>query len=153
MSTAYESVHPMIHRIIRTVDYLGLPEDEAISAAGLGYAKAAATYDTSRGAFTTWVWHHVVTELRNTAKQIRRWSRPIPAATGMPTTGDVAVDHGDFLDDLTDDAMAVVRLVIDPPAGIEGRPVKCKLRHYLRGVGWTAGRIAESFAEIRRVLQ
>lgn len=68
---------------------------------------------------------------------------------------------GELLEGLGDDARTVVKLVVETPAkldsiirakGDQPRNYRSSIRNYLTELGWTAMRVAESFAEVRRVL-
>ena len=66
-----------------------------------------------------------------------------------------------FIEELTEDAATVVKLVCDTPIelkriidmkGGEARNYKSTIREHLNEIGWTSMRITESFVEIRRLL-
>jgi RNA polymerase sigma factor (sigma-70 family) len=68
---------------------------------------------------------------------------------------------GELLEELGDDARTVVQLVVETPAeldaivkakGDQPRNYRSSIRNYLAELGWTAVRVAESFAEVRRAL-
>jgi hypothetical protein len=68
----------------------------------------------------------------------------------------------DFIDELSEDARQVVSLVFDTPKGLvpiiqskgnEPRNLRSVLRDYLKGIGWSAKQITDSFSEIERALR
>ena len=70
----------------------------------------------------------------------------------------------EFTEDLTEDARAIVKLIIDTPDDLKhalrmdspdptGTAVKSGLRQYLIGLGWTAKKIKKTFSEISTAIK
>lgn len=118
---------------------LGIQDDEAASIVGMAYSQAAVAYDPSRGPFEALLWttaKNAILTAKQAEDRYRRAARTVRESAAW--------------ENLSEDADAVVRLVL----GCERRPTAKQLAKRLAdNFGWTTSRIAESFAEIRRVLQ
>lgn len=143
--------------------YFGGPDwEEVVCVAFEGFTLAYHSYDPSRAKFTTWVvnriWYHLQNDQRAHITREKRYPREEVEPDLMPQQ-----EAPRFSDDLSDDARAVVRLLLEAPVdlktavleeGEEWKPerVKQALIRTLKDFGWTALRIVEAFGEIREAL-
>lgn len=164
--TSYHDVRKLVQKEVSCFVKArpGFPYDQAVSAAGLAYARAYRSYDPDRAAFTTWVAQKVRGGLLDQVEaDARVWSRErgharIPDDVPEPEGWTVR----EFLEGLSDDAQQVVLLVFDQPievsvslaqmGGESPVNVRSAVREFLGDLGWTAGRIASTFREIKEAL-
>ncbi len=112
--------------------------------------------------FTTWLTNQVYWGLEDELRGRVRTSKKFePADPDQIQAKNRDWEPASLLEELGSDARMVVELVIETPAEIdqiirakggEARNVRSTIRDHLRGIGWTAARIAESFCEIRHAL-
>lgn len=143
----------------------GLEWEEARAEASLAYARAYASYDPTRAAFTTWCWWAVRNALCDMLRQQGKHGREftnsvacdedgcevplVEAAEARPPSMLSAV-----LAELGGDARAVAEIVCSMPAevmlgtGFCPERVRRSLRRRLAGLGWSLGRIAAAFSEV-----
>jgi hypothetical protein len=92
---------------------------------------------------------------------------PTVSTTG-PETDMILEDHkrsnfqvSEFIEELSSDGKMIISLIFDTPAelaseiaqkGGHARNIRRTVKSYLREIGWTYNRIAESFEEIGAVL-
>ena len=124
-----------------------------------GFAIAYKKYDPSKGSFPTYVrtvvGHTLLENMRNETKRRVRYS----------TSSEIeVVDNrrpfslAEFLDEVSEDARAIVQLVLETPGDLlkivqqEKRDAKHTLRQYLDGLGWEDHRVSTAFAEISTAL-
>lgn len=133
--------------------------------ANLYYLRASELYNPGQGSFEQWVCHRVWLNLLEVVRvQAKRNARLPRSAVELGTLADRRFDMVEFLDELSDDARTVVRLLFVgnrdvalaeiQRGGLKPKPHQTRnaIREYLRDVGWGAGRILESFQEIRKAL-
>ena len=161
----YRDLERMVEKLIRwAVEHRGGDRDDYASAANQAYTKAIRTHDPARGQITTHVWWCVKNALQSVA--IREWKHRERERNNSPLPNDLTqrprtkgFDVEVLLVDLSDDARAVVRLVIDTPGDLvklvrmrSPDRMRGLLARGLRDLGWTIGRVVESFDEIREAL-
>ena len=163
VTTTYEDVERMLFRICWNFrERFGGDFDELLSQAGEYFMGAYQTYDSNRGAFTTWVYHSVYRRLwnhrrtENKRRQTLTYNSKVMEEAGKTTNGH-PFDWELLLKDLTSDAKIVIQLIYDTPDDLEqmrgeGRLGRRLIRSYLRELGWTTRRVTESFGEIKTVL-
>lgn len=192
LSETYEEVRLLIckitNKIVENYRFDDHQREELEAEARLIYAKAYESYDPDKGTkFSTYIYFKV-------DRRLRDWL----AKRGHPTMNAVSLDDDteavvspslavapdDFMlclsEELSEDALHVARLVIDPPKGLhtalriercteserpsmsvrsEGFRQNCApramkaLHGYLSDCGWSACRILESFAELQDFLR
>jgi RNA polymerase sigma factor (sigma-70 family) len=180
----YLEVENLIRREVwRICKKWGGDFDELMSEANIAFLDAYDSFDGS-SSFATWtrqiVWYKCVDLIRGRlTEQARYASNPGDETVGrIPcrVNGDATHDRmlieipdrphstwkvQEMLEELTEDARIVVKLVVETPAELEaiarakgGQPrnLRSSIRSYLAEAGWTAARIAESFNEVRQVL-
>jgi hypothetical protein len=145
----------------------GADYDELLSEADTIFMRAVRTHNPERR-FTNWLgfllmklWMENMRRraMRNTRlpcvwKDMSRVRQPVQPS----------FDILGLLDQLSDDAKTVVKLVIEPSPNIDlnvaerggkdtPRNVRCAVKEHLRDLKWTWKRIRESFQEIERALR
>ncbi len=143
------------------VEHLGGDYSDYESAADQAYTKAVQTHDPARGQITTHVWWCVRNRLLSVAATERRHRercRTDLDLDRLPARGKT-FDLEALLLDLSEDARTVVRLVVDTPGDLARL---CRMRRVdwmqqalgraLRNMGWTIGRVVESFDEVKEAL-
>lgn len=158
----YRDLERLVSKLIWwAVEYRGGRFDDYEDAAQEAYARAVRTHDPARGAITTHVWWCVSHKLASVAARERKHRERcrtdldldlMPARTK-------AFDMEVLMLDLSDDARTVVRLVVEAPGDLARL---CRMRRMdwaqtllwdtLKGLGWTVGRVVESFDEVREAL-
>ncbi len=129
--------------------------DDLLSIAHMAFVEAYHSYDSSKGAsFSTWtvrmVWWHLLNANRDA-------QLPIVDTEHEVTDSQSNFHLFEFLEELTEDARIITKLILDTPTDLaeviqrEYVP-RATIRRWLIRLGWTAKRITESFAEIRRAL-
>ena len=140
--------------------------EELLSEANEHFMHAFHTFDPGRGQFPARVrhvvWHGLLETLRKEANRKRLLARADINLDGVSQPG-----NRDWLADaheLSDDAAAVLGLVLEPPPEIRlWSRQRDQLERYkakrsavvelLHEIGWCSMRIAESFQEIREILK
>jgi DNA-directed RNA polymerase specialized sigma24 family protein len=128
--------------------------DDLMSTANMTWLTAPA-HDPERAAYSTYIYQRVWNALRNERRANETYHHYV--GTREPSKlMDECYDLPGM--ELGPDAETVVGLALDPPAPLRrdgayapGR--RNALVRYLRGLGWTAKRITESFDEIRSALR
>jgi len=158
----FEEVRSLVENWVRSfVKKNGMNFDDAMSRATDAFLSAYDKYD-NRIPFVPWlhrcVHYGLLSWARSNFKQRKRYTQVRDECIiGQERNFRVAV----FMEELTEDAAMVVKLVCDTPPelkriieskGGEARNYKSTIRDHLKEIGWTAMRIAESFCEIRRIL-
>ena len=161
METTYRDVEHLIYNTIhRFIKRYGGDFEHLKSVCLMAYTNAYHEYDDTRASFVTKVswncWKDMLEDLRRT---IRRNGK----VTYKSFKGDEISFREprflDLLDSLSTDAKQVVKLVTETPRGLidalsaDSKTPRSCIRAYLKGLGWTASRITESFSEIRKALQ
>ena len=164
MTETYEDVERLIWDVVHTFHrkhgfQYGTPQ-ELFSEACMGFMVAYRIYNPAKGSFSTYVRmvaNHVLLEMmRNETKRRVRFHT---STEDEPTANPPAFSVAEFLDEVSEDAKAIVMLVLDTPNDLlramqseEKDSVKYLLRQYLSGMGWAADRITECFTEIAHAL-
>lgn len=156
------TIHKAIHSFLRS--HPGNFEDLELIA-NERFVVAYRKFDTDRGTnFLAYLYRYVIGGL------LEEWRRPwrriahtytLSSAlmdSIMETPPKSGFDVTDFALGLGQDAKIVAKMILDSPAEIaalaelkggEARNYRSTIKDYLRGIGWGAARIAESFAEIK----
>ena len=107
-----------------------------------------------------WIWNGLLDTHRTTFRRAAKHTSPEALDTVAAVEPEPYVE--DLLQQLSADGCTVLQLSLNPPGpvhtaaqakGGEGRNYRSSLRAYLQGIGWTAARITESFAEIRQAMR
>lgn len=149
-----------------------IDEDEAYSAARLGFVLAYNTYDPEKvESFDKWVstkvWSVLFASLRRQYRDSRRplettGDDPMSYLDSFPDDEPPGFNLQDFLHELTDDAKHVVVMVFNPPKKVQktvkafGEDNEINLRmavkQFLTDAKWSANRIRKAFREVRNAL-
>jgi len=132
--------------------------DDLQSVAFEGYALAYATYDSSRAEFTTHVWWCVTHTLKNYCTAfVRAYSKHAYDSEAIEYAPDVRSNFSQRVAELSDNAQAIVKLIVEAPEEvlpmIGGSDTKGMLRCYLSGLGWPMSVVTESFSEITELFR
>lgn len=133
------------------------------------YLEAYRSFRSDGGlSFRRWVfkrvWFGLLDSIRKEAFRAARLKKnPLPDENELPTHQQ-KFSLLELLDELSEDARTIVELVLDPPLDVRLH-VECRrqkkttrnnvvasFREYLRDLGWSARRIADSFDEISAAL-
>lgn len=136
--------------------------EELIADANTHFMRAymAASFDSSKSKFSTWVrtivWRGLISDARhNRRHRVEMDLDLLEGACERPT-----IDA--LFEDISEDARIVVALAIQTPDALYDvamarggcpRNFRGAIRDYLEGLRWTAERITESFAEIKDALR
>jgi len=152
----WDSVH-RFHR--RYGDHYGTRE-ELFSEGCVAFTIAYRRYDPAKGSFPTYVRTvvgHTLLELVRT--ETKRRVRFNTTTEVEPSVSPPHFSLTDFLDEISEDARAIVSLVLDTPTGLlrvmqedDRKQVKHTLRQYLDGMGWDTSRVTRAFSEISTAL-
>ena len=169
VSETYLDVEKLIfHTVHRFVKAYGGDFDEYRSDANLAYMDAYQTYHRSKGTFEAWVrfkvWKRLLEVLRTKIGRNNRLPRVEADLEAMPVHAEPNPFWlSDFLAELSDDARAVVELILDSPQSIEQsirkrggdtpHNIKAAVKEFLKDVGWAAGQVTDSFLEIGRIIR
>ena len=150
----YEDVLPMLRsQVHKQRSKFGGEMDELLSDCGLHFVETYNKWQGRRGncSYKTYLWHTINNRFIDAGRKKNR----------QPTT--VEIQEGDkvtersWLTDLSEDARTIVQLICDTDGLNEekgkARDKKNLLRSMLRGIGWSAERIGDSFLEIVEALQ
>lgn len=160
---SYRCVEKMIYGLCWKFVGNGLTFDEALSSANEAYARAYHHYDPAAGAsFPTYIYNEVryalLNRIRDDSNRCNRVAVDSRPAEAAPARAGYRLER--LMVDLSDDARLVMRLVIDSPDELGSvltarSPSRSRrgLWKYLRGLGWTMGRVSESFEELREALE
>lgn len=160
MKEGYEDLKNLLyHTAHKFQSTYGGDFDELMSISNLAFVKAYNSYTSSMGAMTTWVrfcaWHAMLHERTNETKARRTRQEDKETKTVRPNP------LVDILDELSEDAKRIVRLVLTTPpelqeliesSGGNVRRIKPILSSYLQSIGWGRRQIELSFAEIKEAL-
>jgi DNA-directed RNA polymerase specialized sigma24 family protein len=137
--------------------------DDIMSVANEAFLAAYGAYDAARGAsFSTFLTAVALTHLG-------RWQglqRVRPGRTPVHADLDAVPDHrarfdaAAFAAELSEDGRTIVEAVVEAPGemadavrpGLGGPGRRRRVVRFLRGLGWTGQRIAESFKELSEAL-
>lgn len=137
--------------------------DELRANADTIFMEAFHRYDDSKPWHTwlnEWIWFELFDAMRVAARRAARAPMIGGEAVDALTYG-TDFDMELFMEGLGADAVTVIKLTFDTPTdlaeaverkGGEPRNLRSTLREYLKGLGWTARRVRESFAEIKEAL-
>lgn len=152
----------LTHQFVRSFGHSHGTKDEVFSEASNAFVTACRTYDNDLGAFTTWlqksVWCSLLVFRR---KSIIRWKREEPYYDTASSSDHAEFSLVDLIDSFSDDARIIFQLTVKSPKELQGMllkrrtrrdSAKASIKQYLQGLGWTAKRVKESFAEIRRAI-
>ena len=126
----------------------GLDREDLFQEAYLAYLEAMKTYDPTRGAPTTHIWHCVSNHLRNYIKKQ-------PQVNTIPLECyDQPVSSTPFWEKLSKDAIKIADIVLDSPKtflelGKTHSPAKIK--EILMNEGWNKKKIQRSLSELQSV--
>jgi len=160
----YIEVKPVILSAVRDIcNRFGGNFDDVLSDANSAFLEAYESWEPEQSSFTSWLRHRIFSTAVNNLRQRCREQgrRERVEDSDIPERNQPAWNVRQVLEELTEDAALVVRLVVETPAELEavvqakgGQPrnLRSSLRQYLADAGWTACRIAESFNEVRKVL-
>lgn len=176
ISDTYEDVEKLIwHTCHRFARRYGGDVEEMVGETHIVYMKAYESWRPNSGTkfsgyLTVCIWRRLIgfRNHRLRRKPIQAVSLDAPQPNGRTMAMQVA-DHRrpttnvirDLINDLSEDAAAVVQLVVDAPCDVaaiaEGkggtpRNWSSTVRHHLRRLGWTPNRITETFEEIAGAL-
>lgn len=151
-SVTYEDVSPELAKSVRSAyRRRGGDYDEFDSAANLSFLRAYAGYDATRGEFVNWLRYRLKRDLA--AVPVNPPKPELDLELVPARESPAAFDLTEFLAVLGSDAGLVIRLVFRPNRGARTPcGVRAAVRRRLRALGWSAGRVGRSFAEIRRRL-
>ena len=163
VAETYKDVEKLIYSTVwQVVRRYGGHFDDLLSEANQVFLEAYESFDGS-SSFTNWlrfnVWWRLVDVQRSTHRERSRYVPVEDVDIAERTRSDWRMQ--DMIEELTEDAALVVKLVVETPAeleqvyrakGGEARNLRSSIRQYLIEMGWTAARIAESFVEVRRAL-
>jgi DNA-directed RNA polymerase specialized sigma24 family protein len=146
----YHTIHQFIKRY-------GGSFDEMAELIGPMFMTAYTHYDKRKGKFTTclrWViWKQLLDYKRNEIKRTRAvvYTELDPEQHQAPRMFNVT----EFMDELSDDAKTVVRMVFDTPWAFydqDPKRIRFVLRLVLGQLEWSPARISRSFQDVRRAL-
>ena len=172
----YEKVHKLIMWTVhKFIDSHGGDFDELMGESNLYFMRAVERHDPERGSFGTYVRYTIYKNLLEKHRNDARHNRIAPTMSiyemeggNEETTTEIPLPAPaskfrlfEFMDELSEDAKLITKLVVDTPTGLTnimvrngGRPHnrRAVIRDYLTGLGWHPKRITESFSEITAVL-
>lgn len=160
----YRDVEKMIHQVAhKFARRYGGDHEELVSIAHEGFVLAYNSHDPATSNFTTWVYWQMWYAMMNSRRaDARHLAQPAGDAAVDWVAPEGGFDLDAFIEGLGNDAVTVLRLVFETPAevaavaeakGGHALNLRSTIREYLRGLGWTAARIAESFEEIGDALR
>lgn len=139
--------------------------DELRSEADVHFMRAYVEHDPAKGPFKNYMKFVVNHSLLELCRREARRGGLLPRADTDPNfmgTTPPQFNLEDFTDGLTGDAAEVVKLVFQTPeeiqqevdarGGYTDQRFRTALRKYLRGLGWHASRIADTFQEVAGAL-
>lgn len=150
-------------------DAYGGDLDELIGEAELIFVQRYRRREPGKGTFENWIRYKIWNGLLDEARKIAK--RRVRAPMELADLDAVAAREpappwalAEFLGALGEDAAYVAGLALDPPIDVRlsaaqrhgeqnPRSIRLAVAEFLKDMGWAAGRIAESFNEIREVLQ
>jgi len=158
-ATTYEDVEPLIRSTVRRfVRRYGGSFDQCMEHASLIYVKAYRRFDPSQAKFSTYLVNAIWYELLEVR---RRYACKHRDTTFVDADIDILAaparfDLAAFIEELSDDARQVVKIVFETAWQFEPSPYEIR-RHivaYLSqpAIGWTSKHIKRTFAEIRDAL-
>ena len=172
METVYSEVEHLITHICNVFrsKHGGDPED-LLSTATQVFVDVYKSWRDGEAPFTSFLSTCIYRRLLDEKRKNLR-IKPIRINQGASKYGDMkqpfeiedtsrTFNFSDFIEEMTDDAKMVVKLVLETPPEIAeiiegkgGHPknVRSTIRQYLIELNWTYTRINESFSEIARVL-
>lgn len=170
----YEALRPTIRKtVMGCVDTHGRKTPDAMrlykAEADILYLKAYRRYNPSKGcSLKTFVKFTLRKGLLEMRREAARRHTLLPRVSeyfnGNPIDLTEQQDREEYavarmLIDLSEDAVEVLRLVVDPPEGFK-RPKKAdgwtwreRMQGFLSDLGWASWRIKEAFQEVREAMQ
>ena len=170
MTDTYEDVRLLIYNVCNKFWLKnGGDMDEYVGESNIVYLRAYNTWKPDKGTkfssyLQTCIWRHLISFHKRAQGRLERRIVPVNFSDetnkyeGLLATRDRPADIiGDFVSDLSSDAASIVRLVVEAPAELVSM-VKSKggapcnwsssIKSYLKGLGWTHGRIVDTFEEL-----
>jgi len=149
-----------VHKFHRKYGDLYGTREELFSEGCYGYTLAYNRYDHEKGTFPTYVRNMVNFKLMELLRTETKHRVRYNAVEDIETADRVhPFSLMEFLEEVSEDARAIVSLVLDTPRDLqrvvhkEGRKdVKYTLRQYLDGMGWEEERVENAFSEISTAL-
>lgn len=169
VTETYLDVEKLIYDTIhRFIEQYGGDFDEFLSIARESYMLAFNSYDPERAGFVTYVRCFIWGRLQKTWRVERRRAQILNLNheydfSHHPERSENKFDVSEFVEKLSEDGKTVVNLVFDSPidialsimerGGDTPNNVRLAIREFLKDVGWSAGRVSNTFREIRKALQ
>ena len=165
VTETYSDVERMIGMLVdRCQSRFGGDRDELLSEANIAFMRAYKMFDPKKARFTTYLYHKVWGTLRRHCNTRISRQKRIGGVVQInedltPTAREFNLHEFSKL--LTEDAMFVAQIALETPNDLKQvlltkklkRPSWIRtLRRHLLDMGWTMGRIKESFAEIKSIL-
>lgn len=175
IAETYDDVQGLIYQTVGNFHRShGGDFEEMVCVANMVFMDVYAKFDSARGCLTTvlktsitrrLIDHMVIGGRRSKRTSSLDVTDEITGKTKaalVEARSEVSFSAVDYIKQMSSDAAAVLKLVLDAPAEVlqvvEARKETAAgwrkaIKTYLEGVGWSASRIAESFSEIGEVLQ
>ena len=173
MAEAFEDLKNMLYTLVKRfraryrLTGTRFEFDELMAEANYQFVEAWIRYDGEHGSIQTWVYYRVWINLFEKFRRYTRTASRTPIQTlsnklgscpldTLPNKTASAIRLVELMDELTEDAATIVKLVIDKPGYVwraeNVSSNKMILRSYMRQLGWSVQRINNSFEEIASVL-
>jgi len=163
-TAAYEDVQQMLFKICWGFCRHGGDFEEHMSVANEAFAVAYQSHNPNQSAsFSTWVYIQVrgaiLTYRRRFARQPDRHEicSDESVLASLPACSDRPIEQ--LLKEISDDAKTIVGIILEAPEEIADvlrfrKPEKIKRRlwKHMKRIGWSLGRVADCFDEIREAL-
>jgi hypothetical protein len=165
----YTDVERLIHHTVHSfVKRFGGDYDELRSDANTLFMEADESYTEDKGSYSNHiryrVWMGLLEDMRKRiARQNRLPRKGVDLRLYVAPFARPQFDQAEVEKRLSEDARAVLRLVLDSPIDVEasltqhgnirtGGSWRRALREFLRDVGWSMSRVTESFNELKENL-
>lgn len=151
LTETYNDVQEIIIKTVRAFHRkYGGDIDELTGEANLHFLAAYDSYDMNFGkSFDNWVryviWKRLLETVRQNAKRKKILGERVPLHQVCEEEG---FNLNEFMSDLSEDATTVVRILF-----YSDSQTKTRLQSCLKGMGWSLGKIFETFSEITRILR
>ncbi len=165
VSQTFADVQPLLEQtVFRFRNQPWADVEEMRSEAYESYLKAYQTYDPDRAAFSTWTVLLAQQAIRNLLRKKKRDAQLMGGRlSGQEVCKKTRFTVDGLMNELSADAAMVVKLTVQPPPDVKLRAIqgggadrptgiKSGIMEFLKDIGWSAARIAESFDEIRSAL-
>jgi RNA polymerase sigma factor (sigma-70 family) len=159
----YQDVEKLIYRLCWKFSKYGNEFEDCVSVANVAFTEAFNSFNPSRGCqFSTWVYHSVVHALQDFNIKEQKYRQRTTFVDQREYDIEDCKRHRlmSIIEELSDDARIVVQAVIESPQELAAvlrchKPTKIRrgLWQHFKDLGWSLGRTAECFAEIREVLE